>query len=82
MAAHLAEQDVDPQYFAFRWITVLFAHDIERLEEVQRVWDFLLGDPGGCKDAVMRVCAALVLVRRRVCHRFELRTQQTQGSAR
>lgn len=61
--AHLVEEQVDPQYFAFRWITVLFAHDIERLEEVQRVWDFLLGDPSGCKDAIMRFCAALVLVR-------------------
>jgi hypothetical protein len=63
VGAHLEAQSVDPHYFAFRWMTVLFSQDMERLEDVLRVWDFLFGDPLGCKDAVMRFCCALLLVR-------------------
>lgn len=59
---HLVAQKVDPHYFAFRWMTVLFSQDIEHLPDVLRVWDFLFGDPQGCKEAVMRFCCALLLV--------------------
>lgn len=63
VGAHLVAQKVDPHYFAFRWMTVLFSQDIEHLSDVLRVWDFLFGDPQGCKEAVMRFCCALLLVR-------------------
>lgn len=62
VGAHLVAQKVDPHYFAFRWMTVLFSQDIEHLPDVLRVWDFLFGDPQGCKEAVMRFCCALLLV--------------------
>jgi hypothetical protein len=75
--AHLVEQNVDAHYFAFRWMTVMFAHDIEGLDTVQRVWDFLLGDPKGCKDAIMRFGAALILVRS-----FSLRSCLSSGMCR
>lgn len=63
VAAHLSAQNVDAHFFAFRWMTVLFAQDVEDMATVQRVWDFLFGDPAGCKDAIMRFCSALILVR-------------------
>lgn len=66
VGAHLVAQNVDPHYFAFRWMTVLFAQDIERVPDVLRVWDFLFGDPQGCKEAVMRFCCALLLVRAKI----------------
>jgi len=61
--AHLQEQGINPHFFAFRWMTVLFAQDIDALNDVLRVWDSLFGDSAGCKDATMRVCCTLVLVR-------------------
>eukprot|EP00892_Ulva_mutabilis_P000974 jgi/Ulvmu1/10878/UM007_0054.1 len=64
VCAHLREQGINPHFFAFRWMTVLFAQDIEALSDVLRVWDSLFGDSAGCKDATMRVCCALVLRRR------------------
>ena len=63
VAGHLRRQNVDPHFFAFRWMTVLFSQDIEHMPVVLRVWDFLFGDSRGCKDAMMRFCSALVLVR-------------------
>lgn len=62
VCAHLREQGVNPHFFAFRWMTVLFAQDIDALGDVLRVWDSLFGDSEGCKAATMRVCCALVLV--------------------
>lgn len=59
---HLRTQGVNPHFFAFRWMTVLFAQDIDALDDVLRVWDSLFGDSSGCKAATMRVCCALVLV--------------------
>lgn len=63
IVAHLRAENVDPHYFAFRWMTVLFAQDVHDMAVLQRIWDFLLGDPCGCKSAIMRFCCALLLVR-------------------
>ena len=67
IAAHLRAQQVDPHYFAFRWMTVLFAQDVQDMQLLQRIWDFLLGHPGGCKNAILRFCCALLLVRPAPC---------------
>ena len=63
VAAHLQQQKVDAQFFAFRWMTVLFAQDVDDMATIWRLWDFILGDASGCKDAIMRLCCALILVR-------------------
>ena len=62
VAQHLKKQKIDPYYFAFRWITVLFSQDLENFSDVLRVWDYLLGDEVGCKKAIMNLCSALMLV--------------------
>lgn len=61
ICAHLQREKVDPHFFAFRWITVLFCQDIERLADLLRTWDYLLGDEEGCKDALLRLCSAMLL---------------------
>lgn len=73
---HLRTQGVNPHFFAFRWMTVLFAQDIDALDDVLRVWDSLFGDSSGCKAATMRVCCALVLV-----HTLSLSTCISPGNS-
>ena len=63
VAKHLRQHKIDPHYFAFRWITVLFCQDLETFPEILRVWDYMLSDEEGCKSAVLRFCTALVVVR-------------------
>ncbi|WIA33086.1 hypothetical protein OEZ86_006240 [Tetradesmus obliquus] len=60
LAAHLAQQKVDPQFFAFRWITLLLTQEFSFPDAV-RIWDTLLADPGGRLDCLLRVCLALLL---------------------
>ncbi|KAF6264666.1 rab-GTPase-TBC domain-containing protein [Scenedesmus sp. NREL 46B-D3] len=60
LAAHLAQQKVDPQFFAFRWITLLLTQEFSFPDAV-RIWDTLLADPGGRMDCLLRVCLALLL---------------------
>jgi Rab-GTPase-TBC domain len=67
VAGHLRAQKVDAQFFAFRWMTTLFAQDVDDMATIQRIWDFLLGDAQGCKEAMMRFCSALILVRTPTC---------------
>jgi hypothetical protein len=33
---------VHPQFFAFRWITLLFTHEFEFPHQSLRLWDFIL----------------------------------------
>lgn len=63
VAQHLQTQAVNPQFFAFRWITVLFCQDLDGIASIMRTWDYLLGDEDGCPDALMRLCTAMLLVR-------------------
>lgn len=51
---------VDPQFFAFRWITLLLTQEFSFPDAV-RIWDTLLADPGGRLDCLLRVCLALLL---------------------
>jgi len=60
LATHLASQKLHPQYFAFRWITTALSQEF-MLPDVLRVWDFLFACPHGPLDALLRVCAAMVL---------------------
>merc|ERR1719409_2510424 len=43
LASHLAESDLSPFVWAFRWVTLLFAQDAT-LPDVLRLWDSFLAD--------------------------------------
>jgi len=57
---------VYPQYYGFRWITLLLTMEFS-FNVCIHIWDALLGDPEGPPDTLMRVCCAmLILVRKRL----------------
>jgi hypothetical protein len=67
---------VDPQFFAFRWITLLLTQEFPFPDAV-RIWDTLLSDPGGRADCLLRVCVALLVnVRQQL-----LEGEELQGTA-
>jgi len=51
---------VDPQFFAFRWITLLLSQEFP-LPAVLVLWDAIFSDPRGRMDTLLRVCAAMML---------------------
>ncbi|KAJ0960330.1 hypothetical protein J5N97_001848 [Dioscorea zingiberensis] len=54
---------VNPQFYAFRWITLLLTQEFN-FHSVIRLWDSLLSNPLGVQEMLLRVCCAmLVLVR-------------------
>ncbi|KAM7261428.1 hypothetical protein ACFE04_008795 [Oxalis oulophora] len=57
---------VNPQFYAFRWITLLLTQEFSFTDSLH-IWDTLLSDPEGPQDTLLRVCCAmLILVRRRL----------------
>jgi hypothetical protein len=57
---------VNPQFYAFRWITLLLTQEFN-FTDCLRIWDTLLGDPEGPQETLLRICCAmLILVRRRL----------------
>ncbi|KAK8485562.1 hypothetical protein V6N12_046797 [Hibiscus sabdariffa] len=57
---------VNPQFYAFRWITLLLTQEFNFADSL-RIWDTLLSDPEGPLETLLRVCCAmLILVRRRL----------------
>ena len=52
---------MEPQYYAFRWLTTLGTRELE-LPEVVRLWDSLLADPHRFKF-LDYFCVALVITR-------------------
>ncbi|MQM21527.1 hypothetical protein Taro_054569 [Colocasia esculenta] len=57
---------VKPQFYAFRWITLLLTQEFE-FQAVLRIWDSLLGSPFGVQEMALRVCCAMLM-----CARGEL----------
>jgi len=41
---HLEDLEIDPQYYALRWVMLLFAQEFE-IPDVLRLWDSLFSDP-------------------------------------
>merc|ERR1719237_1744449 len=63
--ARLVDQDIKPQYFAFRWLTLMLSQEFA-LPDVLRIWDSLLSDDTRC-DLLIEVCVAMImLVREKV----------------
>ncbi|XP_077211116.1 uncharacterized protein LOC143846542 isoform X4 [Tasmannia lanceolata] len=60
------ENAVKPQFYAFRWITLLLTQEFN-LYAIMRIWDSLLSNPFGLQDMLLRVCCAMLL-----CVRSEL----------
>ncbi|URD90928.1 TBC [Musa troglodytarum] len=57
---------VNPQFYAFRWITLLLTQEFNFADSLH-IWDTLLSDPEGPQETLLRVCCAmLILVRRRL----------------
>ncbi|KMZ58747.1 TBC1 domain family member [Zostera marina] len=57
---------VNPQFYSFRWITLLLTQEFNFLD-CFHIWDTLLSDPEGTQKTLLRVCCAmLILVRRRL----------------
>ncbi|KAK1298765.1 hypothetical protein QJS10_CPB14g01061 [Acorus calamus] len=54
------KNQVNPQFYAFRWITLLLTQEFE-FHDVMRIWDSLLSNPLGIQEMLLRVCCAMVL---------------------
>jgi len=61
MHYHRTQTQVDPQFYAFRWITLLLAQEFA-FPDTLRIWDTILADPRGRQDCLLRICAAMVLL--------------------
>jgi TBC1 domain family member 13 len=59
---HLEQKNgVNPQFYAFRWITTLLTQEFN-FPDVIRLWDALLLDPEGRPECLLRMCLAMVLL--------------------
>lgn len=57
---HLDSQELRPQYYSFRWITLLLSQEFP-LPEVERIWDSLFADPNRF-DFLIHICCAMILL--------------------
>ncbi|MGH0155955.1 UNVERIFIED_CONTAM: hypothetical protein FKN15_030318 [Acipenser sinensis] len=58
----LQEQNIKPQYFTFRWLTLLLSQEF-LLPDVIRIWDSLFSDQERFDFLILVCCAMLVLIR-------------------
>ncbi|XP_071707056.1 uncharacterized protein [Rutidosis leptorrhynchoides] len=57
---------VNPQFYAFRWITLLLTQEFI-FDDCLQIWDMILSSSEGPQETLLRVCCAmLILVRRRL----------------
>ncbi|MCL4125860.1 UNVERIFIED_CONTAM: hypothetical protein GTU68_005127 [Idotea baltica] len=56
---HLQSQDLKPQYYSFRWLTLLLSQEFDMPDLIQ-VWDSLLADASGFSFLV-QVCTAMIV---------------------
>lgn len=61
---HLTNRmQIDPQYFAFRWITLMCGQEFD-FPDLIRLWDTFLSDPQGRLDSLLRFCVAMLVYAR------------------
>lgn len=53
------EQNIKPQFFAFRWLTLLLSQEFV-LPDVIRIWDSLFADSNRF-DFLLLVCCAMLM---------------------
>uniref|UniRef100_A0A7N6ATN5 TBC1 domain family member 13 n=1 Tax=Anabas testudineus TaxID=64144 RepID=A0A7N6ATN5_ANATE len=58
----LEEQNIKPQYFTFRWLTLLLSQEF-LLPDVIRIWDTLFSDEDRFHFLILVCCAMLILIR-------------------
>ncbi|XP_053328534.1 TBC1 domain family member 13 [Spea bombifrons] len=58
----LQEQNIKPQFFAFRWLTLLLSQEFV-LPDVIRIWDSLFADEKRFDFLLRVLCAMLILIR-------------------
>ncbi|CAH1786642.1 unnamed protein product [Owenia fusiformis] len=58
----LDQQEIKPQFFAFRWITLLLSQEFS-LPDVQRIWDSLFSAEDRNEFLLLICCAMLILLR-------------------
>ena len=51
---------VNPQFYAFRWITLLLTQEFPFPDSV-RLWDSLFSDRAGRYDSLLRFCCAMLV---------------------
>ncbi|KDP32411.1 hypothetical protein JCGZ_13336 [Jatropha curcas] len=51
---------VKPQFYAFRWITLLLTQEFN-FQSILRIWDSILSNPSGVQDMLLRICCAMLL---------------------
>ncbi|XP_015063605.1 TBC1 domain family member 13-like [Solanum pennellii] len=51
---------VNPQFYAFRWITLLLTQEFS-LHHIVRIWDTLLSNPFGLQEMLLRICCAMLM---------------------
>uniref|UniRef100_A0A3B3QPW1 TBC1 domain family member 13 n=1 Tax=Paramormyrops kingsleyae TaxID=1676925 RepID=A0A3B3QPW1_9TELE len=56
------EQNIKPQYFTFRWLTLLLSQEF-LLPDVIRIWDTLFSDKDRFSFLILVCCAMLILIR-------------------
>ncbi|KAJ6654608.1 hypothetical protein lerEdw1_006761 [Lerista edwardsae] len=61
----LQEQNIKPQFFAFRWLTLLLSQEF-LLPDVIRIWDSLFADNSRFDFLLLVCCAMLTLIRDRL----------------
>lgn len=55
-----ATTKVNPQFYAFRWITTLFTQEFS-FPDCLRIWDSLLSNPRGPLEILLRICCAMLV---------------------
>ena len=63
--ACLTERNIKPQFFSFRWITLLLSQDF-LYPEIQRLWDSLFSDENRFQFLLYFCCAMMVAQRSRL----------------
>ncbi|XP_055841388.1 TBC1 domain family member 13 isoform X2 [Episyrphus balteatus] len=58
----LKEQELHPQYYSFRWITLLLSQEFP-LPDVVRIWDSVFSDENRF-DFLIKVCCAMIIILR------------------
>jgi len=58
--SRLANMQVNPQFYAFRWITLLLTQEFSFPDSV-RLWDTLFSDEAGRYDCLLRFCCAMLI---------------------
>lgn len=74
----LKEQGIVPQYYSFRWLSLLLSQEFD-LPDVLRLWDSMLADEKRFEYLIYVCCAMIVLVRDQILENdFELNVKLLQ----